>query len=455
MTVASNRTDGFYNLLIIISTLSIIKFFIEDYIEFGFLMKIPFLDFSIHDIIFSAFSLLLYCLRSSISYFIVNLSIIYTFINFLIFESIIIYVNLMYIKNIYLAGGLLILNLILIAKLVSFHIFYTSCNKVLKEEKSLKNQIVHEKRNLECKPTFINSELDQKNNRNLDDTIDQKIPFINLSNITDRAGNYVDSLENHTLLDQEFLIENNDIKKCTFLHFVYFNIIPTLCYLQKYPMTESRNCKKILYRFFSLIISLLIFIFVTDQYSIPSIYRIIKCDNFWIVVENAINLSLSTAILFLIFFHIVFVCCLNILAEITRFKNIHFYQAWWNSTTVRQFWTLWNIPVHLWIKKHIYIPLRKRSLSRNQALVCSFLISAIVHEYVLSVCTKNFCGYVFLGMMAQIPLIYISDKINKLCPILSNFFFWGSFSIIGHPIIVILYYRSKELSKLNFMRNHK
>ena len=48
---------------------------------------------------------------------------------------------------------------------------------------------------------------------------------------------------------------------------------------------------------------------------------------------------------FYIFFHLY----LNIIAEILRFGDREFYRDWWNSTTIDQYWRLWNIPVHKWM----------------------------------------------------------------------------------------------------------
>jgi diacylglycerol O-acyltransferase 1 len=400
----SNATppNGINNLIIIISILSILRFLIEDYREFGWIMSIPLSEITIEDLNFFFSTMLIIFMRSCVSYFVGlrSLNSCIGLLNILVSEYFIVYLNIYKIQHIYLSGWSLILNLIFLAKIVSFHLSYKN-RKILR-----------------------------------------------------------------------------------FNNFLYFLISPTLCYQNIYVLKTSRNYKKILYKFFFLVIGLFLFVFVTDQYSIPSIYRIKKTSDVYILCENAINLALSTALLFIILFNLVFVCCLDILAEITLFKENEFYQAWWNSSSVAEFWTLWNIPVHKWFKRHVYIPLRSRltkckgvkcnearskgvkcNEARSKGVKCNeakwgvtkcdvtkfisrgvcFFISALLHEYVLSISTKKFNGLVFLAMMGQIPYIYVSDCIKKVFPSLSNYFFWCSFCIIGQPAMVFLYYRSEDI----------
>jgi len=73
-----------------------------------------------------------------------------------------------------------------------------------------------------------------------------------------------------------------------------------------------------------------------------------------------------------------FNCYLHILAEITRFGdrlNIkklqsfffiflinfrRFFNQWWNAGDIATYWRDWNAPVHNWLKRHIYFPLKEK-----------------------------------------------------------------------------------------------
>lgn len=59
----------------------------------------------------------------------------------------------------------------------------------------------------------------------------------------------------------------------------------------------------------------------------------------------------------MLMFYIVFECITNVFAEITRLAHRAFYQDWWNSTTYEEFNMKWNRPVHIFLKRHVYLEL--------------------------------------------------------------------------------------------------
>ncbi|KAF9764271.1 Diacylglycerol O-acyltransferase 1C [Nosema granulosis] len=374
--------NGVYNLISLVALLSIFRYLIEDYKDYGLIMKIPLRELTLRDSLFFTLNFLI-SLAFSLLCFAVERSRVgkvgkkekplppssfYTFI-FIVFLASLnlatVFVCYFYIEHVYISGWALISSVVVSVKLLSF-----------------------------------------------------------------------------------FLVSNELQITLDLRHFLYFLVCPTLCYQSQYPMNETRRYKRIALRAVQLIGGVFLFVFVMDQYSISSIYRAIENNDYLIKIENTINVAISTAFLFLIFFHMVFVCALDIIAEITLFQDRQFYQSWWNSTTVGEFWSLWNIPVHNCFKRHLYIPLIKNGTSKQVARAYCFFVSAVLHEFVLSVATKKFCGWVFLGMIFQIPNIYVSELVNKHIPSLANYFFWCSFCVIGQPTIVILYYRSKYLRSI-------
>jgi hypothetical protein len=78
---------------------------------------------------------------------------------------------------------------------------------------------------------------------------------------------------------------------------------------------------------------------------------------------------------------------LNALAEVMYFADRRFYDAWWNSGSVGTYWRLWNLPVHNYLKRHVYIPLRRRGWSNISASILVFFLSAVVHEILFGVPT--------------------------------------------------------------------
>ena len=64
----------------------------------------------------------------------------------------------------------------------------------------------------------------------------------------------------------------------------------------------------------------------------------------------------------------------------------------------------WNIPVHHFLRRHVYGASRPY-VSRNMATLITFLISAFLHELVMGCITKKLRGYGFLAQMLQLPIV--------------------------------------------------
>ena len=88
-----------------------------------------------------------------------------------------------------------------------------------------------------------------------------------------------------------------------------------------------------------------------------------------------------------------------------RFGDRQFYSAWWNAKDISEYWRYWylnsdfmfrNNPVYNWGKRHIYLALTlKHGVSRDIATLVVFLISAILHELLIGIPTKNLNGLAF------------------------------------------------------------
>lgn len=119
-----------------------------------------------------------------------------------------------------------------------------------------------------------------------------------------------------------------------------------------------------------------------------------------------------------------------------------FYKDWWNASTLGEYWRTWNMPVHKWLLRHVYFPCIRAGISRFTAMVVVFFVSAVFHELLLGVPLQMVKLWAFWGIMLQIPLIMISDWINKRhkSSQWGNIIFWISFCVVGQPVTVLLYY---------------
>lgn len=142
---------------------------------------------------------------------------------------------------------------------------------------------------------------------------------------------------------------------------------------------------------------------------------------------------------YLLVFYLVFDICCNAFAEITRFADRQFYQDWWNSTTFDEFARKWNIPVHDFLLRHVYLEsIKTYKMSKHSATFITFLASSLVHELYMALAFRTFSPLLFLLQMTQLPLIYIGRHPIFKGKRLGNCFFWLGM-ILGPPLISIIY----------------
>lgn len=71
------------------------------------------------------------------------------------------------------------------------------------------------------------------------------------------------------------------------------------------------------------------------------------------------------------------------MGELLHFADRNFYNDWWNANNIDTFWRTWNMPVHRWAVRHVYIPVVRRGHSKSVAGILVFFISAFFHEYLV------------------------------------------------------------------------
>jgi len=164
------------------------------------------------------------------------------------------------------------------------------------------------------------------------------------------------------------------------------------------------------------------------------------------IVERLLKTAVPNLIVWLLGFYTLFEVYLNILCDITRFGDCKFYGDWWNAQSLSYYWSSWNLCVHHWMKRHIFRPLMSMGIRKELSLFVCFMLSALFHEYLLAVPFGKVKGWAFFGMLAQIPLIYITEP-WKRHHYVGNIIFWFSI-VLGQPFLVLLYYRDWVQSTL-------
>lgn len=242
---------------------------------------------------------------------------------------------------------------------------------------------------------------------------------------------------------------------------------PTLCYELNFPRTSRIRKRFLLKRILEVIIGFNVVLGLFQQWIIPSVKNsLVPFSNMEVTkaTERLLKLSIPNHFVWIICFYLSFHSMLNMIGEIMHFADRNFYCDWWNSDNIDTFWRTWNMPVHRWCVRHIYIPIVDMGYNKYFASTIVFFFSAFFHEYLVncnqfdfslhifahslydlsyfqvSVPLKTFKIWAFMGMMSQIPLSSFSrmmqKKFGSRC---GNIVVWASI-ILGQPLCIMMYY---------------
>ncbi|KAI4464454.1 sterol o-acyltransferase [Holotrichia oblita] len=223
----------------------------------------------------------------------------------------------------------------------------------------------------------------------------------------------------------------------------YFIAAPTLCYELNFPRTDRIRKRFLLKRSLEVVLGLQLAFALMQQYMIPSVRNsLVPFSNMDVTkaTERLLKLAIPNHLVWLLMFYVMFHSFLNLMGEVMQFADRNFYCDWWNANNIDTFWRTWNMPVHRWAVRHLYIPLVGMRYSKLFASIAVFFVSAFFHEYLVSVPLKTFKVWAFMGMMGQIPLSFISRFMEvKVGPRWGNVVVWASL-IIGQPLCIMIYY---------------
>lgn len=233
---------------------------------------------------------------------------------------------------------------------------------------------------------------------------------------------------------------------------MYFLLAPTLCYELNFPRTSRIRKRFLLKRLLEVVIGVNVVMGVFQQWMIPSVRNsLIPFSNMDVAkaTERLLKLAIPNHFVWLCFFYLTFHSFLNLVGELLHFADRNFYCDWWNANNIDTFWRTWNMPVHRWCVRHLYIPIVEMGYSRNIASITVFFISAFFHEYLVSVPLKTFKIWAFMGMMGQLPLSYFAKWMEKNCgPRWGNMVVWASI-ILGQPLCIMMYYHDYVVTHYN------
>ena len=232
----------------------------------------------------------------------------------------------------------------------------------------------------------------------------------------------------------------------TIFDIIRFVAFPTLCYQTSYPRTDKIRPKWLLKRSIELLLTVVVQVVLFSQFMLPVLEEVNASADPITISKWVLDLSVPSLGCWLLMFYGLFHLWLNILAELTYFGDRQFYRAWWNATRLDEYWRNWNMPVHAWLVRHCFMPCMNAGISKGVAMFVVFFISAVFHEWLVSVPCHTTKVWAFLGMLGQIPLIALTNfvhRVNRGSQV-GNFIFWLTFCIVGQPLCILLY--AMELS---------
>ncbi|PGH17760.1 hypothetical protein AJ79_00901 [Helicocarpus griseus UAMH5409] len=232
----------------------------------------------------------------------------------------------------------------------------------------------------------------------------------------------------------------------TVYNYADYLLCPTLCYELEYPRTNERRWMEVFFKTLAVFGCIFLLTHISEEFIVPVLdeaaERMQSLDTHFeralVLAESISLLLLPFMITFLLVFLVIFEYTLNAFAEITRFADRKFYADWWNSCDWLEFSREWNIPVHHFLRRHVYFSSLTR-FSSSGAMFITFLVSSIGHELVMGCITKKIRGYGFLAMMMQLPIVAVQrSKFVKGKKTFNNVCFWVSM-IIGLSLMCALY----------------
>ena len=132
-----------------------------------------------------------------------------------------------------------------------------------------------------------------------------------------------------------------------------------------------------------------------------------KDKNYSEIFLLTLRMSVPASYVWLCFFYGLFHSYLNTFAELTYFADRRFYSDWWNAGNLGEYWRKWNFPIHSFLQRHVYYPMRRRNIRKPMALLGTFFISAVAHEYIVVGVFRVVNFIAFTLMFVNVPIMIV------------------------------------------------
>ena len=137
-----------------------------------------------------------------------------------------------------------------------------------------------------------------------------------------------------------------------------FILVPTLVFQLAYPLSNKRNYIKFVLKILFYILLQMLWVTIIMEYWMPLVQEwglSIKQERYLDALYHFFRLAAPNTYSWLVMFYATFHVYLNAYADLTGFTDKNFYEDWWNSKSLGEYWRKWNLPVHNWLTRHTKI----------------------------------------------------------------------------------------------------
>ncbi|XP_066995811.2 sterol O-acyltransferase 1 [Anabrus simplex] len=207
-----------------------------------------------------------------------------------------------------------------------------------------------------------------------------------------------------------------------FEKFLYFLFAPTLVYQDSYPRTKKIHWKFVAWHFLEVVGVIFYSSYLFERFLIP-MFRDYGVKHFSLekLVISIFGSMMPATLAFLCTFYGLLHSWMNAFAELMRFADRMFYKDWWNANSYASYYRMWNVVIHDWLYTYIYKDCFLLFGGRMLSTIVVFLVSALVHEYILMFAFK-FCYPVlfFAFGVFSASLVFLTKDSSKG----GNLFMW-------------------------------
>uniref|UniRef100_A0A8C9TYS3 O-acyltransferase n=1 Tax=Scleropages formosus TaxID=113540 RepID=A0A8C9TYS3_SCLFO len=254
------------------------------------------------------------------------------------------------------------------------------------------------------------------------------------------ASRFIIILEQVRALTEHSYSPGEAPKFPTFSSYLYFLFCPTLIYRESYPRNPYIRWNYVAVTFAKILGCLFYAYFVLVRLCIPALMNeSIQPFSTRTLVLALFHATLPGMLILLLAFFAFLHCWLNAFAEMLRFADRMFYKDWWNSTSFANYYRTWNVVVHDWLYYYGYrdfLWLSRRRF-RTAAMLSVFIVSAMVHEYVFTLCFGFFYPVMFC-LFAVFGVVFNFTMNDKRKSPVWNIIMWTCL-FIGQGVQVCLY----------------